>query len=476
MKVILLNPPWTTNKGYGLRSNSRWPHISYDKKLTFPIYLAYAAALLEKNNINVDVIDAVPEELTKEDLVNIFEKDKIDYLFMETSTPTIQEDLCTANFLKENVKYSFSLFLLGPHVSVFPMEILTANKYIDGIIIGEFENTILEIVKGKEYSSIDGLAFRKGNEIKVNPKTKYIENLDELPFPAWHKFKLEYYEDHLYYSPSMIMIPSRGCPFHCTFCLWPNTMYGHKQRLRTPQNICDEIEILIERYNIREIRFDDDTFALNKNWVISICEEIIKRKLNKKIIWSCFGHFAQDDEEMYKYMAYAGCEMICFGLETASEHLLRYIKKGINLNKVKKVIDTCKKYHIKTFVDFMIGFPYETKEDIEKSIEFAKIINPDFIQVSKVVIYPGTEMYNEGKQKKFLIYPEEWDKYNSEHLLIKNPNISEDELHSLYLKFWRRYYLRKDIILKNIIEIFKNPKEFKRKVKGIISFIKRFIL
>jgi len=394
---------------------------------------------------------------------------------METSTPTINEDLITSKYLKENSKKDYKIILFGPHCSIYPQEILEQNYFIDSIILGEFEITMLEIVSGKNYELIDGIAYRRNNNIIINPKTKYIENLDDLPFPAWDKFNLKYYEDHLYHSPSMIIVASRGCPFQCTFCLWPNVMYGHKQRRRSPQNICDEIEVLIDRYNVKEIRFDDDTFALNKEWVIAICNEIIKRKLNKKIIWSCFGHFVQDNEEMYSSMAKAGCEMICFGLETASEKLLKYIKKNISLEKVKRVLAICRKYNIKSFVDFMIGFPYETKEDIEKSIKFAKEINPDLIQISKVVIYPGTEMYQQGIKENFLRYPNEWEKYNSEYLLISSPFLTPEELNKLYLKFWRSFYLRWSYILRNIYEIFTNPIELSRKMKGFISFVKRFL-
>jgi len=245
MDVLILNPPWP-GKGYGVRTNSRWPHRRADKHLPFPSYLAYSAALLEQNNISVKVIDAVAEELSIQKLIKQVETQKPKFIFIETSTPTINIDLHTAR--KINEKHRAKIFLMGAHVTFYHENILKENPYISGVIRGEFEFTILEIAQKKSLNKIKGLTFRKNKKIIANPPMPLIDNLDELPLPAWHQFNLKYYDSFLHESPSLIMITSRGCPYQCTFCLWPDLMYGHKQRYRSAKNVVDEMEILVNKY------------------------------------------------------------------------------------------------------------------------------------------------------------------------------------------------------------------------------------
>ncbi|MBL7073625.1 radical SAM protein [candidate division KSB1 bacterium] len=475
MKVLLINPPWTVKKGYGVRSNSRWPHVRKDKHLPFPIYLGYTVSVLEKSGIDVSVIDCIPDKLTKEDLTEIVKKEKPQICFIETSTPTFIEDIDTVRYLKNSI-IDIKIALFGPHVSVFQKEIMEKYDFIDMIVIGEFEYSIKDISKQKDLSSIDGLIYRKNREIIVNPKTKMIEELDELPFPNRDKFTLKHYDDHLSLTPSMMMIASRGCPFQCSYCLWPQVMYGHRFRKRSPNNVCDEIGLLIDKHQIKEVKFDDDTFALDKNWVIEICNEIIRRNINKKIIWSCFGHITQNDDYMYQKMAEAGCELISFGVESGSKKILAQINKRIDIEKAQHTISICKNYGIRTYCDFMIGLPYETKKDIEKSIETAILLDPDIIQVSYVVPYPGTKMYDKARENDLLIYPEQWDKYASCEAIIRTSSISKEELEKMYYKFWKKFYIRPSYIVKTFRSAVSSKDEFIRKTKGFISFAKRFLI
>ncbi|HDD72711.1 MAG TPA: radical SAM protein [Candidatus Aenigmarchaeota archaeon] len=472
MKVVIANPPWPVENGYGCRTNSRWPHIRKDKHLAFPIYLAYSAAILEKNNIEVKVIDAVADELDNRSYVKAVEKQNPDICFIETSTPTINIDLESTKLLKENL--DTRVFMMGAHATVFHREILQKNTFIDGIIRGEFEFTIRDIAIGRPLREIRGLTFRKNKEIIINPERPYEKNLDSLPFPAWHQFTLKYYDSFLNESPSMMMISSRGCPFQCTYCLWPDLMYGHIQRRRSPGNVCDEIGVLIERYGIREIKFDDDTFALNKKWVMDVCREIINRGYHREIVWNCFGHVSQGDPEMYRMMAKAGCKMISYGIESGSQKILDIMRKNIDMKKAKETISNAKKAGIDVYCDYMIGFPEETEEDIEKSIESALYLDPDFIQVSYTIPYPGTRMYKDALQKGILLYPNEWEKYCSCGPMIKN-YVTPERMMYLYKKFWKRFYMRPRYMIKTAVRMMKSTQEFRRGAKGFVSFYKRFL-
>lgn len=473
-KILIINPPWETNgAGYGCRSNTRWPHTRKDKYLLFPIYLAYTSAIVEKEGIDTKIIDAVADDMDSRKFIESVKAEQPDYCFIESSTPTIGQDILNAKAIKDNT--NSKVFLMGAHPTVFHSQLIEKNKWLNGVIRGEFELTVKDISSGLQYSDIPGLTYLNGSEVKVNPDRKTIDDLDQFPFPAWHQFNLKKYETHLYTSPSALIIATRGCPFQCTYCLWPQVLYGHKQRKRSPQNICDEIEKLIELYKIRHIRFDDDTFALNKQYVIDCCDEIIKRGLHKKITWNCFGHISQPDLKMYQKMAEAGCNKIAVGVESGSEKILKIMKKKVDIEQAKETVKSCRKAGIEIYCDFMIGFPEETEEDINESIKLAVELDSDYIQVSYTVPYPGTEMYNEGLEKNFLKYPTDWEKYASCETMIDSNGLSQEKLEYLYKKFWRKFYLRPAFIGRNVIKALSSIDNFKKVSQGSISFFNRFI-
>lgn len=472
MKVLVSNPPWESKIGFGCRSNTRWPHIRADKYLIFPIYLAYTAAVLEKAGIDVVVVDAVAQDYDSDKFVARVKQENPEVCFLESATPSIAQDLKNANRIKSEL--GIKVFLMGVHPTIFHGKILKKNPGIDGIIRGEFEYTARDIAMGIAYNEILGLSYNSETGVKVNEDRPYIEDLDSLPFPAWHKFNWDKYESHLYVSPSMWIISSRGCPFKCSFCVWPDLMYGHKQRYRSAKNVVDEIETLINKYHVKEVRFDDDTFALRKSHVMDICDEIMKRGIHKKIRWACFGHASRDDIEMYSKLKEAGCFRVDFGIESGSPKIQEMVSKNLDIEKVKRTVSICKQVGLEVYCDFMIGFPFEDEQDIKKTINLALGLDTDLIQASFVIPYPGTRMYNEGIEKDYLIYPYEWEKYDCNHALIKTV-LTQKEVENYYFSLWKRYYLRPRIIFKKFMQMFKSWQDFKRVLFGFVSFAKRYL-
>lgn len=472
MKILICNPPWENTEGYGCRSNTRWPHIRKDKYLIFPLYLGYAAAVLEKHGLGVAVVDAVAADYDSDKFISRLREEAGSMCFLETSTPTIAQD--TANAVRIRKELGIPVFLLGPHATVYHKELLEENPLIDGVIRGEFEYTIRDVSLGLPLEKVLGLTWRSGPEVRVNEPRPYIENLDELPFPAWHLFDWKAYESHLYASPSMWMITTRGCPFQCTFCLWPDTMCGRRQRYRSAMNVVDEIETLVNKYHVKEVRFDDDTFALKKSHVLGIADELMKRGLHKKVQWACFGHASQDDREIYEKIKAAGCFRIDFGIESGSQRILDSVGKMLDIEKAKRTARICREIGLRFYCTFIVGFPGETAEDIEKSIALAIELDPDLIQVSNIVPYPGTRMYADGIKNNFLVYPGQWDKYNSCQPMV-NSGMPPEEVQRYYLRFWRRFYLRPTIILRHLKRMFSSFADFKRVLMGFISFFNRFI-
>lgn len=465
MKILVINPPWEVTKGYGARSNCRWPHIEKISFSHFPIYLGYTVALLEKYNLKVEMIDSAPLMETQSHFLKRVKEKSPDLCFIETSTPTINQDLENTRLIKEQT--GAKVYLMGPHASVFHKELLEEYNYLDGVIRGEFEYTVLDIALGKNFEDIDGLSYiDTSNNIRVNKKRLLIENLDDLPFPAWDKFELKFYDWALLPSPSYLMITSRGCPFHCTYCLWPQVMYGHKQRFRSAENVCDEIGLLIDK-GVRGIRFDDDTFALNKNHVLSICNEMIKRGYHKKVQWSCFGHISLKEKEVYQKMYEAGCVQIDFGVESHSQTVLNSIKKGVKADDIKGVVEMCKRIGLKVYCTYMLGFPQETKEDIEKSIRDSLDIDCDYMQVSYAMPYPGTEMYQKGLEKGYLRFPTTWERFANCEPAIKNDHISIEELEKLRKKFYRKFYFRPKYVILFFKKLLQSPKDFIKAINSV---------
>jgi anaerobic magnesium-protoporphyrin IX monomethyl ester cyclase len=473
MKVLITNPPWP-GPGYGARSDVRWPHRRSDKYLEYPVYLAYAVAVLKKAGIDVHFIDAIADDLTVQDFLDEAKKIRPDLIAMECSTPSIINDLLTAKLLKENLKKTF-VVLMGSHPTYFHKDILQENEFIDAIVRGEFDLTIrdlaLALQEGKQkLHKVEGISFRYGNQIKVNEDRPLIQNLDDLPFPARDIIKSECYREAVFTGKSCTtIVSSRGCPFKCIFCLWPRTMYGKKFRRRSPENVVDEIQHVVSTYGIDEIYFDDDCFTLDKRRLIQICEEIVKRKI--KVKWMCQARVDTIDQNILNKMKKAGCHYIKYGVESGSQELLNRMKKGITLEAVRKAFKETRKIGIKTQAFFLLGLPWETSETFKETINFAKEIKPDSAQFAVVVPHPGTELYDICIKKGWLKY-ESWEDFDCRRALIETDDLKIEDVEKYRTKAYREFYIRPSFILRTMLKLW-NPKEARRIIKSAKSIIKR---
>ena len=472
LKVLISNPPWP-GPGYGARSDVRWPHKRSDKYLEYPIYLAYAVAVLEEQGVNVEFIDGVAEEHSTQAFVDAVKKIDPRIIFMECSTPSINHDLFTAKKLKEELKDIF-IVLIGPHPTYFHKEILTDNEFIDAIVRGEFEYTIrdlsLTLLKEGELKEVKGVSYRDKNNIRVNDDRPLIQNLDDLPFPARDKVKSDSYREAVFTGKRCTtIVSSRGCPYHCVFCLWPRTMYGRKFRARSAGNVVDEVEHVVEKYGVDEIYFDDDCFTLDKKRAMTICKEIQKRDI--KINWMCQCRVDNVDEELLKEMKKAGCHYIKYGVESGSQRILDAMKKGITLEEARRAFAISRKFGIKTQAFFMLGLPWETDEHISKTIEFAKELNPDSAQFAVVIPHPGTELYDLCKEKRWLKFSS-WEDFDCRKPLIETENLSIERIDKYRIQCYKEFYFRPSFIFKTALKMW-NPKEAMRIIKSARSIFER---
>jgi len=474
MKIVVANPPWP-GEGYGARTNVRWPHRRGDKRLSFPIYLAYTTSVLKKNGFDVLGIDAVQKELGISDFVKEIEKLDPCVIIMEVSTPSIMHDIETAKQLKEIMPNIF-IALCGPHISYFHENIINDHEFVDACIRGEFEyatrDLCFAINEGRDLKSVDGITYRERGKVIVNPERERIQNLDELPFPDRKNFKIEDYQQAFYCGKkTALMITSRGCPFQCIYCLWPNTIFSHQYRMRSPKGVVDEIEMLIKEEGIDEIFFDDDEFTINKKKVSGICNEIIRRGI--KIKWHCMGRVDVVDEEILSLMKEAGCYQIFYGFESGSEKMLKSMKKGITKEQMKKAVGLTKKVGMVAGGSFVFGLPKESRETVKETMNFAKKLKADWVQFTLAAPFPGTPFFEEAKNKN-LLKIDSWSDLDGTHgAIIKTETLSREDLEGIIRKAYMSYYTSPGIVWQNVKRMrnIEDMRRIKRGVKSVFSRI-----
>jgi len=446
MKTLIINPPAET----GFERSGRWPSKSTGGACQEPLFLAYAAAVLEKSNLAVELIDCRPDYISLEELKEKVTAD-IGLVVLQTSTPSINLDLETARALKEK-NNQIAIALVGPHPTVFDREILARYAFVDLIIRGEYDYTVRDLAWAiedeRDFKGVKGITHRHGAEIIRNENAEYIMNLDELPYPARHFLPLDRYFEPLFVGrPTLRLISSRGCPFKCTFCAWPQMMYGHTFRARDPIKVVDEIEHLKNKYKIKEYYFDDDTFTINPSRVGQICDEIIRRKIN--LPFECLARVNTVTPALLGKMAKAGCRIIRYGVESASPDILKNINKQIKVEQIISAFRETKQAGIKTHATIMFGLPGETEATIKQTIKFVLELDPDYAQFPIAIPYPGTEFYKLVKANGWL-KSDNWEDYTGDCPIVEYPNLSREKIAAASKLALKKFYLRPSYIFKKM--------------------------
>jgi radical SAM superfamily enzyme YgiQ (UPF0313 family) len=472
MKVLVTNPPWPGGD-YGARSAVRWPHKRKDKCLEYPVFLAYTVSVLKQAGHEVDFLDGIIEELSCDAFADEVYRRKPDLIVLECSTPSIDYDLETARAIKERLPDIFTL-LVGSHPTVFHKEILENYPFVDGICRGEFDQLPSDLASqlsaGQDLHHVKGLSWRRNGEIVVNEDRPLIEHLDALPFPDRDIVEIHNYRTAQYGGDKgTFMVSSRGCPYGCTYCLWPNTLIGKKFRMRSPENVVDEMQQLVEAYGVDNIYFDDDTINLDINRLIQICKLIQERDI--KVKWIGQARVDRVTEELIWEMKKAGCDIIYFGVESGSSETLKLMKKSITKEQVEKAFALAKKYKIKTQAFFLLGIPGETLDSMQETIDFAIKLNPDNAQFAGVVPHPGTALYDECKRKGYLS-ASNWKDFSATNLIIKTKHFSPKDVETMRQLAYKKFYFRLNFILKTASRMT-TVSEIKRVWRGFKSITNR---
>lgn len=464
MKTLFLNPP--SFKGFDGGSSARYPATREIPSYWYPVWLSYPAGMLEGSRL----LDACPHNISPAETVQIA-KD-YDFVVLFTSTVGFQNDCRLAQSMKE-AKPGLKIAFVGPPVQTQPAESLSACKAIDFVVRGEFDYPVVEFAQGKSLAEIQNAAYRKGGEVVSNPMRPQLQtdDLDRLPF-ASEVYKrdlvIENYSIPYLLHPYISFYSSRGCPALCTFCLWPQTMSGHAWRVRSVDNVVAEVRGAQKLFpQMKEIFFDDDTFNIRKDRVLEICKKF--KPLGFR--WSSTAR-VHSDYETLAAMADAGARLFIVGLESGDPQILKNIKKGATVEMAKAFARNCKKVGIKIHGDFIIGLPGETPETIQKTIDYAKELDVETIQVSVAHAFPGTELYDYYTRNNYMAHAAVTDDGGHQLPHIEMPGLSRQDMMAAVNRFYDEYYFRPRIVWRLVKDALWNGHERKRLYHEAVSFLR----
>lgn len=465
MKTLFLQAP--SFDGFDGGAGSRYQAKREIKSFWYPTWLAQPAALVEGSKL----IDGPPSR-TSPAAVAAQAKD-FDLAVLHTSTPSFASDVKMIEALKA-VNPNLKAGLVGAKVAVDPNGSMAGSPLIDFVARNEFDFTIKEVADGRDLSKIDGLTYRNAEGVVVhNPERAILENMDSLPFvsPVYHRDLVieDYFIGYLKH-PYLSIYTGRGCKSRCTFCLWPQTVGGHRYRTRSVGHVIDEIRWAKQTMpQIREFFFDDDTFTDDLPRAEAIAKELGKLG----ITWSCNAK-ANVPRETLKVMRDNGLRLLLVGYESGNQQILVNIKKGMRIEVAERFTKDCHELGIQIHGTFILGLPGETKETIQETIRFATKINPHTIQVSLAAPYPGTFLYNQAVENGWL------DEANAELVDEKGvqiaplhyPHLSHGEIFHSVEDFYRRFYFRAPKIASIVGEMVRSPEMMKRRLREGVEFFR----
>ncbi len=465
MKTLLLNPPSFENFDGG--ASSRWPATREIASFWYPVWLAYTAGMLPGSRL----LDAPPHHVSGEETIRISRD--YEFVVIFTSTVGFASDVKLAHAMKA-VQPGVKIAFVGPHVQVLPAQSLLASSDVDFVVRGEFDYSIVDYAQGKPLAEIPNVSFRdQDGRIVHNPARPLMqtEDLDRLPF-AVDTYKrdltVEKYNVPFLLNPFVSFYTARGCPAQCTFCLWPQTLSGHGWRTRSVENVAEEFALVPKYFpQVKEVFFDDDTFNIRKDRVIALSKLLGRVGLR----WSCTSR-VHGDYESLKAMADGGCRLLIVGFESSDPKILKNIKKGATVEQGRAFVKNCKKLGIAVHGDFIIGLPGETSESINRTIEFAKELDCETIQVSMAHAYPGTELYNWARDRGFLASEAAADDAGHQLPHLEYPNLGREEMMAAVNRFYDSYYFRPRVVWRILRSALWDSHERKRLYHEAVSFLR----
>lgn len=443
-KCILIDPP---SMEVNISGEEGVKEAKEEHASSPPIGLAYIAALLRENGIEVRIIDARSLNMSHKETCALVAEESPDLVGVTVFTSQLRSALQMCQQIKEACPTT-KIVVGGPHIHPLHNEVIKKG-FIDYCVRGEGEFTMLELVaaisNGLDLKGVCGLTYRDGERIVVNPARPRIKDLDRLPFPARDLLPNHRYVGEIGGGERgrfTYTTASRGCPFKCKFCSVPQ--FWPVRYTRSVANVLDEMEQIAWEYNIGYVRFTDEMFGLSKRWTTELCRGMVERGLDKEIAWSCDSRVDTMSVETLDEMRRANCRVIFYGIEFGSQRILDFSGKRTTLAQIRETLDMTKRAGISPTGNFMLGYPTETVDTIEATIDLAKELDLDFCSFSIVTPFPGTELYEYCAENN-LLRTDNWEEYNYFHPgegIIELSEVPDAELINLYRKARYEYQFR----------------------------------
>jgi len=412
-----------------------------------PIGIAYLTAVLEKSGYDVTVIDCPALGIDHENLGAKIATIEPSVVGITSVTPMIQSALLAAHVAKEKCPNTI-VILGGPHVTFMDEQILSENPEVDVVVRGEGEQTLLELMRHVsnfgDLHEIAGITFRNNGRIIRTPNRPFIQNLDELPRPAYEQLPLKKYQ--LFGKTILPIMTSRGCPFRCSYCV-SSRLNGVKFRARSPKNVVDELEWLRDTHGADAFSFYDDAFTFDIERAGKICEEIKNRNIG--LPWDCQTRVDRISKEVLVKMREAKCQLVSFGVESGSQKILDAVNKRTTVEQNERAIGWAKEVGISVSISVIIGYPGETPDTLKQTMDFIRKVEPDYVYLCLATPYPGTALRELVKELGWNMSIE-WSQYDLQTPVFENPLLPNDELLEARKEFYNNFYSPKYILRQSL--------------------------
>jgi radical SAM superfamily enzyme YgiQ (UPF0313 family) len=474
-KVLFIEPPptvdWTADSKIS-KAGRRHPCLNETGEQTYSYQNLSCAAVLRDKGFDVGYLHCSTQRFDTTRACAYIDSHPPDALviMVEHITSPVAEAIST-----HAKKRGIAVIWAGPHVTALH-ESEIRKDCVDYILRREWDYAVAELLEtldaGKSLEQIQGLTWkRKDGTAAVNADRPYIDNLDALPFPAYDLVDLgTFYESVFVAFPAATMITSRGCPFNCMYCSYPQTIYGHRHRTMSPGRVVKEIEYLINDRGVKEIRIDDDTFNIDEKRAIEICKLMIERKV--RVLFSVQARPQLMTEELAAWLKRAGCRMVLYGVESGNDDILRKMRKRTSKDEIRRGVRIAKKHGIDVLNCVMLGFYWDTPQTVEETMQFAFELNAEFTQVSSPTPLPGTDYYR-LLEKNDCFLSKEWHLHDSvHHSAVRLPHLSNEQLNRYLALFYRRYYRRPKYLFMMLARMFRswgNVKQSLRKFTVVFT-------
>ena len=451
MRTLLFNLPGPGGQGY-IREGRCEQRLSSFTYSMLPVSLPSTAGLLRSEGHQVRILDAVAKSMTTREIQREVQGFDPELVVMTMSTPTYDSDLAVIGNLAGWTKAY--LTAIGVHVTAMPAETLAASR-LHAVVRGEPEWTVADLAaalaSGRDLATVTGLSFRRGDgEIVHNTDRGFDGDLDELPPPARDLIREEDYFLPIVRRPYTLVVPTRGCPHHCTYCTAP-AYDGKRLRQRTPSRVVDEIETIAKRGVVKDFTMWSDTFTLDRKFVLEMCRELQGRHLG--IRWMCNSRVDSIDAEMAAAMKASGCIGISFGIESGVQQILDNVRKGATVEQGRIAVRTVNAAGIQTLAHFILGLPGETPATIRQTIDYAKEIDPDWAQFYCATPLPGTVFMDQAKQAGHLAADTAWRDHEFNIPIISTPTLSAAELKRARVRAYVEFYARPRVVKRVISQV-----------------------